>query len=73
MKLHKITLYLADLNNDSSLRDAKVEIENGISDYFTKWFGKCESKGIGEWDDEHELNSTKIDVDSYWNKIKRNK
>jgi len=66
MKLHKITLYLADVNNDSSIRDAKVEIENGISDYYTKWFGKCESKEISEWGDNHRLNSTTINVDKYW-------
>ena len=66
MKIHKIELYLADVNNDSSLRDAKVEIENGISDYFTKWFGKCESKEIGEWNDDHKLNSTKVDISKWW-------
>ena len=66
MKIHKIELYLADVNNDSSLRDAKVEIENGISDYFITWFGKCESKEIGEWSDEHKLNSTKVDISKWW-------
>jgi len=69
MKLHKITLYLADVNNDSTLEDAKTEIENGVSDYFTKWFGKCESREVGEWGDNHKLNSTTINVDNYWKKI----
>ena len=66
MKIHKIELYLADINNDSSLRDAKIEIENGVSDYFTIWFGKCESKEIGEWGDDHKLNSTKVDISKWW-------
>ena len=66
MKLHKIELYLADVNNDSSLRDAKVEIENGVSDYFTMWFGKCESKEIGEWSDNHKLNSTRVNISKWW-------
>lgn len=69
MKLHKITLYLADLNNDSTLNDAKIEIENGVSDYFTEWFGKCETKDIGEWHDNHKLNNTKINMDKEWKKL----
>jgi hypothetical protein len=70
MKLHKITVYLADVNNDSTLKDCQIEIENGVSDYFIKWFGKCESKEIGEWGDNHPLNKTKINMDKEWDKLK---
>ena len=69
MKLHKITVYLADLNNDSTLEDAKIEINDGGSDYFTKWLGKCETAEIGEWQDGHKLNNKKINIDKYWEKL----
>lgn len=66
MKLHKIELYVADLNNDSSLEDVKDELDNRISEYFTVWIGKCKSKSIGEWSDNHPLNDTRININKWW-------
>jgi len=70
MKIHKITLFIYDVNNDSSLEDCKTEIENGVSDYFQLNFGKCESKEAGEYHDNHKLNSTKTNVNNYFKKLK---
>ncbi len=63
---------MADVNNDSSLDDAKTEIENGVSDYFSTWFGSCVTKNIGEWDDDHKWNNINIKgkrADKEWENI----
>ena len=70
MKIHKITLFMYDINNDSSLEDCKTEIENGVSNYFQLDFSKCESKEAGEWHDNHKLNNIKTNVDDYFKKLK---
>lgn len=68
MKLHKIELYVADLNNDSSIEDVKTEIVDNISDDFTLWIGTCKTKNIGEWDDDHPLNDTRTNITKWWDK-----
>lgn len=32
-------------------------------------FGKCETKDVGEWSDDHKLNSTKTNVSKYFDNI----
>lgn len=57
MKVHKLTIYVADPNYEQSLEDIKTGIDQyGLEDQIVL-FGKTESIEIGEWKDN-----------SFWNK-----
>ena len=59
--IHKIELYVIELNNQYGVEEIKTVIENALDDYLVS-YGKIETKDAGEWSDEHILNKTTTDV-----------
>jgi len=67
--IYKITLYVAEINNVFGLEDIKTGIENALDDNLIS-FGKCETKDLGEWDDDNKWNFSNKNPDKLWLKTK---
>lgn len=64
--IHKISFYIADVNDEWSSSD----IDCVLSNKFNAEFVKVESSDEFEWDDDLEINkvdNTKEDFDKYFN------
>jgi hypothetical protein len=70
MKIHELEIYVYDINNDCSLEDVKIELEQ-MHGEFTVDIGKCKTKQAGEWHDRHKLNSTRTNVPKYFDKLSK--
>jgi hypothetical protein len=62
MKLHKIEVYVFDFE-DMGIDSCLDEIKN-MKYLITRSFDQG-TADIGEWDDDHELNSSKSDIETF--------
>ena len=58
--VHKLEVYVVEVNNVYGLEEAKLVINNAFRDALVL-FGPTSTKTIQEWTDEHPLNYTSND------------
>ena len=67
--LYKIEMYIAELGDHYGIEDIKTQIDQELDDYLVE-FGKIETVDIGEFSDEHPLNTGEKKASEYFKEAK---
>lgn len=68
MKVHKITAYFIDV--DDLGMNGTIEVISGHKNLCLAGVTKKETSEFMKWDDNHPINITGTDLDSYWSAIR---
>lgn len=73
VKMHRVVVFVKDINNENSQADLKTYFENMRHPEFTSVLD-IKTTTIGEYDDDHELNKTKATLaqhEAYFPELKQ--